>query len=186
MRIIGIDPGSIICGYGVIDKSGPRISLVEYGIVRAGKKHESMPSRLKEIYSRLSQVIERSNPELAALETVFFSKNAQSLAKLSHARGAAMLAAAMRDLPVFEYSPREVKKSVTGRGNAAKEQVRYMVLKLLKIEETPEFLDSTDALAVAICHSYKSALPKKGSNSWKDFVKNNPDRLIDINRQRPR
>ena len=177
MIILGIDPGSVICGYGVIEKEGQKISLVEYGVVKAGKKFSDIPSRLKEIYSRLSVVVERTQPDAAAFETIFYSKNAQSLMKLSHARSAAILAAAMADINIFEYSPREVKKAVSGRGNAGKEQVQFMVKKLLDIEETPEFFDATDALAVAICHSLKGGQSNNRSSSWKEFIKNNPHRV---------
>jgi crossover junction endodeoxyribonuclease RuvC len=178
MIVLGIDPGSIICGYGVIEKTGNELSLVEYGVIHAKKKEEHLPLRLKEIYSRLEKVIERTSPEYSAFESMFYSKNVQSLIKLSHARAVAVLAAAMRDIPVFEYSPREVKKAVTGNGNASKEQVQFMVRTLLKIEETPEFFDATDALAVAICHAIRSNGFHKASSSWEEFIRQNPDRII--------
>jgi crossover junction endodeoxyribonuclease RuvC len=179
LRILGIDPGSVICGYGVIDSDRSNLSLVEYGVVKAGKSGKDLPKRLKEIFTRLSGVIERTRPDVAAFESMFFHKNAQSLMKLSHARGAAMAAVGMVGIEVFEYSPKTVKKSVTGRGGAAKEQVAFMVLGMLEIKETPEFFDSTDALAVAICHSNQFASGAKKSSSWADFIKNNPDKVIE-------
>ncbi|MBE2190057.1 MAG: crossover junction endodeoxyribonuclease RuvC, partial [Candidatus Kapabacteria bacterium] len=128
MRILGIDPGSVICGYGIIEVEAGKIILVEYGVIKAKKKEEDFPLRLKEIFERLTSVIERHLPDESALESVFFSKNVQSLMKLSHARAAAMLASTLREIPVAEYSPREVKKAVTGNGNASKQQVEYMAV----------------------------------------------------------
>lgn len=177
MRILGVDPGSIVCGYGVIDKTGKNIKLVEYGVIQLKKKNEDLPSRLKDIFIRLNQVIDRSKPEISAFENVFYSKNAQSLAKLSHARGAAILSASVNNLPIEEYSPREVKKAVTGNGNASKEQVQFMVKTLLNIEETHSFFDATDALAVAICHAYRSESIVKSAKSWADWAKQNPERI---------
>lgn len=177
IRILGIDPGSIITGYGVIDYNGNKMSLVEYGVISAAKKEETFPMRLKHIFERLGQLIDRTNPDECALETVFFGKNVQSLMKLSHARAVAMLAATMREIPVKEYSPREVKKSVTGLGNSSKEQVQYMVRKLLYISEMHDFLDATDALSVAICHSIKKNNPVAESGTWENFIKNNPHRI---------
>ena len=180
MIILGVDPGSVICGYGVIDQQGSRLSLVEYGVVRAKKMHEELPLRLRDIYIRIGEVIARTRPDESAFETMFFAKNVQSLIKLSHARASAVLAASMKDIPVFEYSPREVKKSVTGKGAAAKEQVQYMVMNMLKIAETPEFFDATDALAVAVCHAMKRSSPKSASKSWNDYIKNNPGKVVKI------
>ena len=180
MRVLGIDPGSIICGYGVIDSEKGNLSLVEYGVIHAKKKDETYPLRLKEIFERLLQVIERTMPDEAAYESMFFSKNVQSLIKLSQARAVAMLAATLREIPVVEYSPREVKKSVTGRGAADKQQVQYMVKNILKIEETHEFFDATDALAVAMCHAFRFKSNSPKSKNWKDFIQNNPDRIVKL------
>ena len=178
MRVLGIDPGSVICGYGVVDFDNNKLILVEYGVIQASKKGETFPLRLKAIFERLTQVIERSLPDESAFESIFFGKNVQSMMKLSHARAAAMLAATMKEDPIREYAPREVKKSVTGLGNASKEQVQYMVKKLLNITETHEFYDATDALAVAICHTIRQGNDKSKSSSWESFVKNNPERVI--------
>jgi len=180
MRILGIDPGSIVCGYGVIDSAGSKLSVVEYGVIQLKKHHEELPLRLKEIFVRIDKLIGRTKPECAAFETMFYAKNVQSLIKLSHARAVAVLSAVMHDLPIFEYTPREVKKSVVGHGTASKEQVQYMMKAMLKIEETPEFFDVTDALAVAVCHSLKSKLPSSKSRNWSDFLKNNPERIAKI------
>lgn len=176
--MLGIDPGSIVCGYGVVEKNGSNITLVEYGVVEAKKRFESLPQRLEMIYERLGGVIERSLPDEAAVESVFFAKNAQSLAKLSHARGVAMLAAAIKRIPIMEYSAKEVKRSVTGNGNASKEQVQFMTRTILKIEEMPDFFDATDALAVAICHCLKRNSQRGAARSWKQFVEDNPKRVL--------
>ena len=180
MRIIGIDPGSVICGYGVVEYNKNSFALVEYGIIRPKKINEDFSIRLKEIFLRLTQVVDRSQPELSAFETMFYARNAQSLIKLSHARAAAMLPILLKEIPVAEYSPREVKKAVTGKGNATKEQVQYMVKTILKITETPEFFDVTDALAVAICHGLRQGTNKSSTKSWKDYLKQNPDKIVKV------
>jgi crossover junction endodeoxyribonuclease RuvC len=184
MIILGIDPGSVNCGWGAVRTgSGNKLELIEYGVIRVRKAHEAIPARLKEIYTRICGIIERVGPDCAVFESTFYSHNAQSLMKLSHARAAAILAAAMNDIPVKEYSPKEVKKSVTGRGAAGKGQVDYMVRSMLGIDETPEFYDATDALAVAICYSVKRGSPAKNSGSWADYINKNSNRIIDPNKR---
>jgi len=178
MIILGIDPGSIFCGYGVIKIQSNNLKLIEYGVIKAKKKQEKYPLRLKEIFIRLQAVIERTLPDETAIESMFYSKNVQSLIKLSQARAIAMLVSSLRDIPVIDYSPREVKKAVTGNGNADKIQVQYMVKKLLNIEETNEFYDATDALAVAICHSSRRKTSNNTIKTWKDFIEQNPKRII--------
>jgi crossover junction endodeoxyribonuclease RuvC len=176
--ILGIDPGTIICGYGLIEKDNRNMKVIEYGVIHAKVKALPLPDRLKEIYLRLTEVIIRNKPDIAVLESAFYSKNVQSLMKLSHARGVAVLSAAINGVEVAEYSPREVKKSVTGKGNAQKEQVQFMVKRILNIDETPEFFDVTDALAVALCHAYKNEFNFSAPSSWEDYIKKNPERVI--------
>jgi crossover junction endodeoxyribonuclease RuvC len=178
MRIIGIDPGSLLCGYGVIDKQGSKMELIEYGVVNLKKKDEPLQYRIRDIFQILNRVIQNSKPEAAALESMFYAKNAQSLMKLAHARGVAMLACSIADLPISEYSPKEVKKSVTGNGSASKEQVQFMIRKILSIEETPEFYDATDALAVALCCGYRMNSPSSKAKGWKDFIEKNPHLVL--------
>lgn len=178
MRVLGIDPGSIVCGYGVVEKQDNAIHLVEYGVVEAAKQHKNLAMRLRTIFTRLEQVVERTMPDELAIESLFHAKNVASLIKLAHARSAAILPCILRDIPVVEYSPREVKRSVTGNGNAGKEQVQFMVRALLKIDETPEFFDATDALAVAIGHVYKAHSPQSRSRSWKDFIAQHPEKIV--------
>lgn len=185
MRILGIDPGSVICGYGVIDVEGSSMTLVEYGVVAVKRKTLSFPARLREIHDRIGAVITRTRPDVCSMEKVFYAKNVLSIVQLSHARGVAMLACAQAGHDPIEYTPMQVKRSVTGRGAAGKDQVQHMVRAILSIEETPEFFDATDALAVAICHAVNGGPPAKlvrgGTTSkrqaWKDFVVKNPDRL---------
>lgn len=181
MIILGIDPGSNICGYGVIRKENRKITLVEYGVVNAKKMKLDINNRIKEIFLRIDKVIERTKPDNAVFESTFYSKNAQSLMKLSQARASAILAATLHDIPVFEFTPREIKKAVTGNGNASKEQVQFMIRKLLSIEETPEFFDATDALAVAVCQSIKTDTFNTKSKSWDDFIKKNQHLVINPN-----
>ena len=184
MRILGIDPGSVVCGYGVIDVNGKELSVVEYGVVHVKRHTSSFPQRLREIHDRLEAVIARTKPDVVSLEKVFHAKNVKSIVQLSQARGVAILACAQGGHDPIEYTPMQVKRSVTGRGAASKQQVANMVLAILRIDETPEYHDATDALAVAICHavnakSIKSLSaplksPRKKVSSrkaWSDFVK---------------
>ncbi|GIV54566.1 MAG: crossover junction endodeoxyribonuclease RuvC [Candidatus Kapaibacterium sp.] len=183
MRIIGIDPGSLVCGYGVVEQRGTRLELVEYGVVEAQRHSPELPRRLELIYDRLHAVIERTRPEMAAMEALFHARNVQSLLKLSHARGVAMLVLAQHNLPIAEYAARLVKRSISGKGNASKEQVSFMVKSMLGITETPEFFDATDALAIAITHALRSGTSGKTSNTrratrWQEFLQQNPDRIV--------
>lgn len=179
MRILGVDPGTIITGYGVIDNEEGRLSLVEYGVIRM-KSSWSMPLRLREIYTKLEGVIEATAPDQFAIESAFYSKNVQSTLKLGHARGVSILAAVLRQIPTSEYAPREVKKAVAGTGRASKEQVEYMVMSMLGLAEKHFFLDATDALAVAICHAGRlsaSHVRSRRKGSWKDFIAEHPERV---------
>jgi crossover junction endodeoxyribonuclease RuvC len=184
-RVLGIDPGSVICGYGVIDVDGSALTLVEYGVIAVKRRNLSFPERLRDIHERLRAVIERTEPDICAMEKVFHAKNVLSIVQLAHARGVAMLACAQGGHSPLEYTPMQVKRSVTGRGMATKEQVQQMVRAILKIEETPQFFDATDALAVAICHAVNGKPPAVAKRSrtpskrqaWKDFVEANPKRV---------
>ena len=153
MRILGIDCGSRITGYGVIDTNGAECSLVRCGVVRPDSS-EPFPLRLKLIYDGIVDVIREFHPQTAAFESLFYAANVQSALKLGHVRGVSMFAAAEANLPVFEYSPLEVKSAVTGYGRAEKIQVQQMVRALLKLKSAPEPYDASDALAVAICHAH--------------------------------
>lgn len=155
MRVIGIDPGSRITGYGVVEKKGSFLLHVDNGCLTT-KKESPLPDRLLQIYESLMETIERFQPQAIAIEEVFFSKNVASALKLGESRGVALLAATQKKIPIFEYSTREVKQAITGYGQATKEQIQQMVQRLLKLPEVAQ-VDASDALALAICHlnSYK-------------------------------
>ena len=180
MVILGIDPGSRHTGYGVIEVDGNDHQVVEYGVLHldATNDHEL---RLKQIYDRLTKVIERVLPDACAIEMPVYGRNPQSMLKLGRAQAAAMLAVLNRQIPVTQYTPKEVKKSVTGNGNASKEQVWYMVKALLSItDDDPKLgLDASDALAVALCHAHRQAhgVSHQRHTDWSSFVRANPDRI---------
>jgi crossover junction endodeoxyribonuclease RuvC len=145
-------------------------------------KYDDHAYRLQLIFQKMEQLIKHHTPTDVAIEAPFFGKNVQSMLKLGRAQGVAIAAALSREMPVFEYSPRKIKQSITGNGNASKEQVAAMIQRLLKIEDSqmPEKMDATDGLAAAVCHFYQTSNPLLGtkSNSWKSFLSNNPDRII--------
>lgn len=179
MIVLGIDPGSQHTGYGILEVEGRQERLVEYGALHLDA-HDDHELRLKRIYDRLTAIIARCLPDECAIEMPVYGQNPQSMLKLGRAQAAAMLAALNRGIPVTQYTPKEVKKSVTGNGNASKEQVWYMVRTLLSVtEERPnEGLDASDALAVGICHAQRlSHGPDKHFKNWSSFVKANPGRV---------
>lgn len=151
MFIMGVDPGTAITGYGLVRYNGSRFSLVECGCIRTSPD-SPMCERLQTLYRGLSEIIRRCKPEQFAVEELFFNKNARTALAVGHARGVAMLAASVSGMPVFEYTPLQVKQAVTGSGRAAKTQVQYMVKTILALPEAPSPDDVADALAVAICH----------------------------------
>ncbi len=187
MIILGIDPGTQYTGYGVIDVEAGAERLVEYGVLRLDAQ-KSHPLRLKHIYDRLTQVIERCLPDECALEMPVYGRNPQSMLKLGRAQAAAMLAVLNRGIPARQYTPKEVKKAVTGNGNASKEQVRYMVCSILRLtgdgsgdgtgDATTMGLDASDALAVALCHAHRGPeASRPGYSGWEAFLRANPDRM---------
>ncbi|AIJ09858.1 MULTISPECIES: crossover junction endodeoxyribonuclease RuvC [Edwardsiella] len=151
--ILGIDPGSRITGYGVIRQQGRQLEYIGSGCIRTGV--DDLPTRLKLVYAGVSEIITQFNPDCFAIEQVFMAKNADSALKLGQARGAAIVAAVNRDLPVFEYAARQIKQTVVGNGGAEKAQVQHMVRSLLKLPANPQ-ADAADALAVAITHCHVS------------------------------
>ncbi len=175
MIVLGIDPGTLITGYGIIETGRGTMSIVACGAIR-NEATIGMPKRLKHIFDSLTALIETHHPAECALETAFYGKNAQSALKLGQARGVCMLAAVAYQLPTQEYSPREVKKAIVGHGTASKEQVQYMVKALLHLKEQPPTLDVTDALGVAICHLQRRASTNGPYfKSWKAFVSAHPE-----------
>ncbi len=151
MRTLGIDPGSRVTGYGIVEQQGDRIVRVDHGEIRM-KNGEPFTRCLSRIFDELTDVIDRTKPDAVALEDIFFGKNVKSLIKQGHVRGVALLAASRCGLPVHEYSPLEVKKAVVGYGRAEKQQVQMMIRTILCLSKTLSE-DASDALAVAICHT---------------------------------
>jgi crossover junction endodeoxyribonuclease RuvC len=154
MRILGIDPGSEITGYGLIESDGSRHSSILFGAIRTSPRR-AFHERLLQIYKQLVEILSHEEIHAVAVEGVFYSANVQSALKLGHARGVALLVAAQHGIPVFEYSPLEIKNAIVGYGRAEKSQVQMMVRLLLDLPETPTPDDAADALAVAICHSHR-------------------------------
>lgn len=174
--ILGLDPGTNVMGYGIIEIKKPAISLLQFGVIHLSRS-ESHELRLKKIFDRVLSLIDEYNPDEVALEAPFFGKNVQSMLKLGRAQGVAMSAALSRDIPIIEYAPKKVKQSVTGNGNASKEQVAKMLMTLFTIKELPKLLDATDALAVAVCHHFQKGGSEPRSKSWESFLKENPKRI---------
>jgi crossover junction endodeoxyribonuclease RuvC len=161
LRILGIDPGTVRCGWAVIDKAGNRLAHVESGVIQPPVK-APMAQRLMHIHRELSEVIGRNGPTECAIESVFYGLNAQTAIKLGQARGSAMVAAAGMGLDVFEYEASLVKQRATGRGNASKEQVRSMVALMFRLSDDM-ILDRSDALAIAVCHAQQHPLLRTGT-----------------------
>ncbi len=178
MRILGVDPGTIVTGYGIVDFNGNELRYVDSGIIEL-KKIKILSEKLAEIYENLRRLVKTYRPEGIAIEAAFYGKNIQSAMKIGYARGAALLLAAHSGIAPGEYSPREIKKSVVGNGNASKEQVKFMIAKLLSIKTDEMAFDETDALSVAVCHAFNSTRSNKKTASWKSFVKNNPEKIIE-------
>jgi len=190
--ILGIDPGTNVMGYGVLQVIEGKPSLMVMGVLQL-KKFESHYLRLKRIYERVQGLIDQYHPDDLAIESPFVGINAASLIKLCRAQGVAMAAAVERDVPIFEYAPTKIKISVTGNGGAAKEQVATMVQNILKLSDDDMHtkLDASDALAVALCHYYETCrvVPTTksggrntwtsgaGKSSWADFAEKNKDRI---------
>ena len=154
MKIIGIDPGLVQTGFGIINVSNNQTSLIDYGIIKPPTK-DSLANRLLTIFNDVCEIISSYNPQIFAIEEVFFGKNVKSAMRLGQARGASMVAAASKGISIYEYSARKVKQSVTGNGNAHKTQVQFMVKAKLKMDHTPEPIDAADALAIALCHDHQ-------------------------------
>ena len=178
--ILGIDPGTIVLGYGIIEVEKQKITLLSMGVIHLSK-YENPLQKLKIIYEKIEGLIQNYHPVACAVEAPFFGKNVQSMLKLGRAQGVAIAAALTNDVEVIEYSPKKIKQSVTGNGNASKEQVAAMLQQLCKFELQPKFLDATDGLAAAVCHHFQSgSIPGAVSgkvSGWADFVNKNPKRL---------
>lgn len=176
--ILGIDPGTTIMGYGIIKVTGQKVELLVHGVLDL-QKYDNHPIKLKKIFERTLGLIDEYYPDEVAAEAPFFGKNVQSMLKLGRAQGVALAAALYRDIPVFEYLPRKIKQSITGNGNASKEQVAAMLIQLNLITEVPKNLDATDGLSVALCHHYQSNSVTGGKSftGWKAFLTANPNKI---------
>ncbi len=189
MVILGIDPGTRITGYGIIRFEKNQYSVIDSGLIRLDPK-EDLSRRLVTLYSRLAALIEAWKPVCMGIETAFFNKNISSTMKLGHARGVILLAAAQQDLQIVELSPREVKRHVTGNGNASKQQVEAMISRLLNIESRTQDYDMSDALAIALSAGFSvgpgssafktvtQTVSRGKRNAWASFVNQNSDRII--------
>lgn len=176
--ILGIDPGTIIMGYGLIHVNGTAPSLLSTGVVKL-EKYDEHALRLQKIFERTIAIIEEYKPDELAIEAPFFGKNVQSMLKLGRAQGVAIAAALSKNIPVTEYSPKKIKMSITGNGNASKEQVAAMLQQLLKFKNTSQHFDATDALGAAMCHYFQNKNIGAGVKSytgWKAFLAENPKR----------
>lgn len=178
--ILGIDPGTIVMGYGLIGINKKQPHIISLGVVKLDKLDDHS-LRLKRIFERTVSLIDQYHPDELAIEAPFFGKNVQSMLKLGRAQGVAIAAALTRELTVNEYSPKKIKQSITGNGNASKEQVAAMLQRMLKFKETPDFLDATDGLAAAYCHflqnSHSSKAADKKYTGWKAYVSQNSDKI---------
>lgn len=177
-KLIGIDPGTNFLGFAVIEIANKEMKVIEMGVVKLGLL-ENHQLKLKKIFERIQSIIKTHNPREMAIEAPFFGKNVQSMLKLGRAQGVAIAAAITLDIPVTEYSPRKIKQSVTGNGNASKEQISAMLTNIFNVDMAKHTLDATDALATAACHFYQSSSitgSGKRYNSWDSFLKDNPNR----------
>ena len=178
--ILGIDPGTLVMGYGIIEVDQQGIRLISMDVVKMHAKLDGY-AKLERIHDAVSKLIIEFKPQYFAIEAPFFGKNVQSMLKLGRAQGVAIAAAMQSGIPVCEYSPKKVKQSITGNGNADKEQVWKMLQNILPLTELPKYYDASDALAVAVCHHFQNegkSIPAKGkSKSWEDFAKLNATRV---------
>ena len=178
--ILGIDPGTVVMGYGIISVHSSKIDVLEMGVLKFATSLDAY-QRLEKTHQRITQLINQFQPQHFAIEAPFFGKNVQSMLKLGRSQGVAIAAAMQAGLDVCEYSPKKVKQSITGNGNASKEQVMKMLQRLLQLEEAPAYLDASDALSVALCHHYQQnpllQSTSKKVKDWSDFIKQNPGRI---------
>jgi crossover junction endodeoxyribonuclease RuvC len=177
--ILGIDPGTLVMGYGLVHIQNNKLSLIALGVIKLEKLDEHA-DRLKKIFERVVGLIDEYKPAELAIEAPFFGKNVQSMLKLGRAQGVAIAAALSKNITMTEYSPKKIKMSVTGNGNASKQQVSSMLESLLNFKYEDKYLDATDALGAAVCHYFQSKTTtsgiKKSYTGWDAFIKDNPKR----------
>ena len=183
-RVLGVDPGTRIAGYGLIELQGRKPVLLACGVLRLEKLSPAASGRLSRLFHRLHSLIVEFEPQVLAIEAPFFARNPQTTLKLGRAQGVAIAAALAQGLEVSEYAPRKVKKAISGRGDASKEQVAALVrhhLPELSLRPEAELPDATDALAVALCHLMQQGTTfsvKKTAKGWSDFLAQNPGRIV--------
>lgn len=186
--VLGIDPGTNVMGYAFVKKVGKKIEVLDMDVLKLGNK-EDMSTRMKIIFDFIINKIDKYLPDMLALEAPFYYKNVQSMLKLGRVQGICIAAGLSRDIPFTEFPPKRVKQSITGNGNASKEQVMKMLQMMKLIDETPKYLDASDALAVAVCYCTQSELldtgvnakitkPKTKTLSWTAFVNEHQNRII--------
>jgi crossover junction endodeoxyribonuclease RuvC len=179
--ILGVDPGTVVLGYGLIHIKASKLIMIEAGCIKLDK-YADHGIRLKMIFDRLSEIIDTHHPDELAIEAPFYGKNVQSMLKLGRAQGVAIAAALAKEIPYVEYAPRKIKKSVTGNGAASKEQVASMLEHVLENFRMPKELDATDGLATALCHHFSTsgnmAQLGKEAKGWAGFLKKNPGRVV--------
>lgn len=182
-RILGIDPGTNVLGFAIIDAHKNSITVVDIGVVTFAHISDDHTVKLRYIFEQVQDLIRQFQPTQMAIEAPFFGKNVQSMLKLGRAQGVAIAAGMVNNLATTEYLPKKIKSAVTGNGNASKEQVAGMLENILKTKLNEKYLDATDALAAAVCHWYQSNSPvagisnAKSGNKWEAFLKNNPERV---------
>ena len=180
--ILGVDPGTQIAGYGIISVRAGVMKMIEHGVVKL-TSYSTYQLKLQKLYDTILRLIDEHHPDEMAIEDPFFGKNVQAMLKLGRAQGVVMAAALSRNIPIVEYAPRRIKQSVTGNGNASKDQVSHMVGHLLKEDLDPKYFDATDALAIAVCHHFhENAMPvapgkKNRKGAWGAFVSENSGRV---------
>jgi crossover junction endodeoxyribonuclease RuvC len=174
--ILGIDPGTNVLGYGLILCKGNNLQLLQFGVLHLNK-YSDHGIKLSKIFERITEIIVEYHPDEMAIEAPFFGTNVQSMLKLGRAQGVCIAAAISKQVPIVEYAPKKIKQSITGSGNASKEQVASMLSKLLHFNEIPKLLDATDALGVAVCHYFQHSDIQNKKTDWNKFIKDNPNRI---------
>jgi crossover junction endodeoxyribonuclease RuvC len=178
--ILGIDPGTLVMGYGLLHVTGNQLKPLGIGVIKLDK-YDDHAIRLKKIFERTCGIIDEFKPDELAIEAPFFGKNVQSMLKLGRAQGVAIAAALSKNIPITEYSPKKIKMSITGNGNASKEQVAGMLQQILGLTAVHDYMDATDALGAALCHYYQNkniGTAGKSYTGWKAFLTDNPKRRI--------
>lgn len=178
--ILGIDPGTVVMGFGIIEVYPKGVSLIIMDALKLSARADAY-EKLQMIHEKVRELLSTYHPQEFAIEAPFFGKNVQSMLKLGRAQGVAIAAAMQAGVPITEYSPRKIKQSITGNGNADKLQVLKMLQRIVHFEDSPKYFDATDALAVAVCHHFQGNVlagsASKKLSGWKDFLVQNPGRL---------